>query len=73
MKHIIYSIATVVTLIVAVMYIGSQVAEAYRLSEVEDLAKIKAKRKELNDYAKYYNSLTEHEQDSVKSLRKALR
>lgn len=73
MKHIIYSIITVVTLIVAVMYIGSQVSEAYRLSEVEDLAKIKAKRKELNEYAKYYNSLTEHQQDSVKSLRKALR
>lgn len=73
MRHIVYSIITVVTLIVAVMYIGSQVSEAYRLQEVKELAQIKARRKELNDYAKYYNSLTEQQQDSVKSLIKALR
>ena len=73
MKNIIYSIITVVALVVAVMYIGSQIAEAYRLSNVKELAQIKAKRKELNDYAKYYNTLTEQQQDSIKSLRKALR
>lgn len=73
MKNIIYSTITVVALLVAVMYIGSQIAEAYRLSNVEELAKIKEKRKELNEYSKYYNSLTEHQQDSIKNLRRVLR
>ncbi len=67
-KNTILSVIITLVIVIGSVKVGIIFADSYTASCVADKAKIEAKRKDLNEFAKYYNSLDSIGQDSVKRL-----
>lgn len=64
----IISVAILLILVIGTVKLAIFVADSYTASCAQDNAKIETKRKVLNEFASYYNSLDSIGQDSVRRL-----